>query len=292
MKSIFDQVVVVTGASSGIGRATVELTAERGARVVLAARSEQTLHDIARRIDASGERTLVVPCDVADQTQVREVADATIERFGRIDTWVNNAGLGLYGHLDENNPEDARRLFDVNFWGVVYGSLTALPHLRRSGGALINVGSEVSEAAMPVLGMYVASKHAVKGFTDCLRIEQEILDNADVAVTLIQPTAVDTPFPHHARNFMDREPSLPTPLIEPRKVAEAILDAAVRHTRDKKVGTKAFINTAIAKFSPRMGDKLAAKEAAKLRADERPQHPEGVLRQSCEQMAGASHEAS
>src|SRR4029079_11582679 len=105
--------------------------------------------------------------------------------------------------------EDNRRLFDTNFWGVVYGSLAALPHLKTNGGALLNVGSEVSEAVVPLQGMYSASKHAVKGFTDALRVEIEEIDGAPVSITLIQPTAVDTPFPQHARNYMANEPKLP-----------------------------------------------------------------------------------
>src|SRR5581483_10918741 len=131
----------------------------------------------------------------------------------------------LYGRLDEVSEEDSRRLFDINFWGVVNGSLAALPHLKTQGGALINLGSEVSDAYVPLLGMYTATKHAVKGFTDSLRVEIEEVDKAPISITLIQPTAVDTPFPQHARNYMDREPKLPSPKIAPEDVANAILDA-------------------------------------------------------------------
>jgi len=143
---------------------------------------------------AGGADVIAVACDVGSREQVEKVANAAIQKFGRIDTWVNDAGAAIYGRLDEVTEADNRRLFDTNFWGVVNGSLVALPHLRRQGGALINVGSEVSEAVVPLLGMYSASKHAVKGFTDGLRIEIETLDKAPVSITLIQPTAVDTPF--------------------------------------------------------------------------------------------------
>ena len=149
---------------------------------------------------------------------------------------MNDAGLAIYGRLDEVSDADSRRMFEVNFWGLVNGSLAALPHLKRQGGALINLGSEVSEAAVPLLGMYTASKHAVKGFTDALRLEVEEVDKAPVSITLIQPTAVDTPFPQHARNYQDQEPKLPTPMIDPQQVADAILEAAVTPTRSKKVG--------------------------------------------------------
>src|SRR6188472_3902570 len=126
-----------------------------------------------------------------------------MDRVARIDTWVNNAGVSIYGRLHEVSEADNRRLFDTNFWGVVNGSLVALPLLRREGGALINVGSEVSDAVVPLQGMYSASKHAVKGFTDALRVEVEGIDKAPVSITLIQPTAVDTPFPQRARNYTD-----------------------------------------------------------------------------------------
>jgi short-subunit dehydrogenase len=208
---------------------------------------------------------------------MQKVADAAIAQFGRIDTWVNNAGLAIYGRLDEVSDADNRRLFDINFWGVVNGSLVALPHLRKQGGALINVGSEVSEAAVPMLGMYVASKHAVKGFTDALRIELERLDEAPVTVTLIQPTAVDTPFDEHARNYMDREPNLPTPQLDPQDVADAILKAATKPTRDLRVGMMSKVNTFTAKNLPGIADRMAARQVENLQRDEPPRNPDGTL---------------
>src|SRR4051812_2995472 len=209
LKKLADQVIVVTGASSGIGLATAEAAAKQKAKLVLAARSAQALDEIARRLTAMGAEVVAVTCDVSDRKQVEQLAERAITQFGRIDTWINNAGQGLYGRLDEVTDDDSRRLFDINFWGVVNGSLAALPHLKKNGGALINLGSEVSEAYVPLLGMYTASKHAVKGFTDALRVEIENVDQAPVSITLIQPTAVDTPFPQHARNYMSQEPKLP-----------------------------------------------------------------------------------
>jgi len=168
--------------------------------------------------------------------------------------------------------------------------LVALPHLTQSGGgALINVGSEVSEAVVPLQGMYSASKHAVKGFTDALRVEIEELDKAPVSITLIQPTAVDTPFPEHARNYMDQEPKLPTPQIDPHKVAEAILKAATHPERDVKVGSMAKLNTATAKLAPSLGDKMAAKQADRQQYDVPPRDPEGTLYKAGE--AGQTHGA-
>jgi short-subunit dehydrogenase len=276
LKKLADQVIVITGASSGIGLATAEAAAKGGAKLVLAARSEKALQDIAGRLGASA---VAVTCDVSDRAQVERVAETALAKFGRIDTWVNNAGLGLYGRLDETTDADARRLFDVNYWGVVHGCTVALKHLKATGGALITVGSEVSESYVPLLGQYVASKHAVKGFVDTLRVEVEDVDKAPVSITLIQPSAVDTPFPQHARNYQPREPKLPDPMIDPAQVAAAILDAAETPTRDKRVGTGAKISTTMATLFPGMGDRMAAKQVDKQHYDEKPRHPEGALHQ-------------
>src|SRR5215213_3612048 len=244
LKPLDQQVIVITGASSGIGLATAKAAAERGAKVVLASRSEETLDHVVQEITAAGGQAVYVPCDVGVRQDVERVAQEAVSRFGRIDTWVNNAGVSIYGKLCEVAEEDFRKLFDTNFWGVVHGSLVALKHLKTSGGgAIINIGSEVSEAVVPLQGMYSASKHAVKGFNDALRVEVEEVDKLPISITLIQPTAVDTPFPQHARNYMDKEAKLPDPKDDPQDVADAILDAAVNPTRAKKVGALSKVNT-------------------------------------------------
>jgi len=289
LKPIEQQVIVITGASSGIGLATAKLAAQRGAKVVLAARSGQTTTGIAEEINRSGGEAIAVTCDVTDRAQVQDLASAAIARFGRIDTWVNDAGVSIYGRLEEVNEADSRRLFETNFWGVYHGSLAALPHLKVNGGALINLGSEVSEAVIPMQGMYSASKHAVKGFTDALRVEVEEIEKAPVAITLIQPTAIDTPFPQHAKNYMGREPKLPRPLDDPEDVAEAILNAATHPTRSKKVGALSKVDTMLAKIAPKLGDKLAAKQANRQQYDEVPRHPEGTLDQPGELVGAAGH---
>jgi short-subunit dehydrogenase len=233
LKPLSEQVIVITGASSGIGLATVEAAARERAKLVLVARSELTLKD--------------------------------------------NAGVSIYGRLDQIDLEDARRMFDVDFWGVAYGSLVALRHLRQSGGAIINIGSEVSEAAIPLQGFYVAAKHAVKGFTEVLRIEAQELDQAPVSITLVEPGATDTPFPENARNFMDSEPQLPTPQSDPADVAEAILKAATKPTRVVRVGASALMNTTMARLAPGLAEKMAAKQEAKQQRDEPPRNPQGTL---------------
>ena len=277
LKPVDRQVIVITGASSGIGLATARRAARMGAQLVLVARSGRTLAQIVQEINDSGGAAIAVVADVAERAQLQQAADMAIARFGRIDTWINNAGISIYGRLDEVSDADSRRLFDTNFWGVVNGSLVSLPHLRASGGALINVGSEVSDAVIPLQGMYSASKHAVKGFTDALRIELEELDNAPVSITLIQPTAVNTPYPEHARNYMANEPKLPTPQIDPADVAEAILDAAADGGRDVTVGAMAKLNVAVSRVAPRLGDKLSAMQADRQQRDTSPRNPAGAL---------------
>jgi short-subunit dehydrogenase len=277
LKPLDQQVMVITGASSGIGLATALTAAAGGAKLVLTGRSDETLDEVVQRINEEGGEAIAVVADVAERRQVDRVAEAAIERFGRIDTWVNNAGIAVYGRLDEVGEEDNRRLFDVNFWGVVNGSLAALPHLKRSGGALINIGSEVSDAYMPLLGMYSASKHAVKGFTDALRVEQVEVDGVEISITLVQPGATDTPFPQNAKNYMDREPKLPSPVQDPQKVADAILDAAVTPTRDVRVGALAKLNTTAAKVAPSLADKMSAMQANRQQRKEPPRDPDGAL---------------
>lgn len=278
LKPISEQVVVITGASSGIGLATALAAAARGASLALIARSRDTLEDVAATINLGGGDAIALVADVADRAALAEAAAATVKRFGGIDTWVNNAGVSIYGRIEDVSDADNRRLFETNFWGVVNGSLAALPHLRmRGGGALVNLGSEVSEAVVPLQGMYAASKHAVKGFTDALRIEVEQLDKAPIAIALIQPASVNTPYPQHARNYMDREPKLPTPLIEPERVAEAILGAASEGGRDVKVGAMAHADTAMSKLTPHLLDRLAARQAARQKRKRAPQQPGGAL---------------
>lgn len=277
LKPLDQQVIVITGASSGIGLATAESAAQQGAKLILASRSGKTLAEICQRINDAGGQAIYVVADVGDREQLERIAGVALQKFGRIDTWINDAGVSIYGRLDEVSEEDSRRLFDTNFWGVVNGSLIALPHLKRQGGALINVGSEVSDAVVPLQGMYSASKHAVKGFTDALRIEIEKLDEAPVSITLIQPTAVDTPYPQHARNYMMEEPKLPTPRIDPQQVADAILKAAVKPERDVKVGAGAVLDTALSKLAPGLADTMAAKQADRQQYHEPPRDPEGTL---------------
>jgi len=235
LKPVEEQVIVITGGSSGIGLATGIEAARRGARVVLAARHEQPLLEARERLAAVGGEAITVIADVGRRADVQRIASTAIQHYGGFDTWVNNAGWSVFGALDCVDDADHRRLFETNFWGTVNGSLEALAHLGRTGGALINIGSVASEVALPLQGMYSASKHAVKGFTDALRIEAQDRGLA-VSITLVKPSGIATPFVEHARNFTGREFQLPAPVYAPEEVANTILAAAERPIREITVG--------------------------------------------------------
>src|SRR5215218_9935555 len=269
LKPIKDQVIVITGASSGIGLATALEAARRGASVVLASRDEQDIKKAADQITAAGGRAIPVIADVGDQAAMESLAEQAIGAFGRIDTWVNNAGVSIYGRIEEVPIDDARRLFETNYWGVVYGTLAALPHLKQEGGALINVGSVLSETGYPLQGHYSASKHAVKGFTDSLRLELQH-EGAPVSVTLIQPAAIDTPYTEHGLNLMDVEPKHMPPVYAPDIVAEAILACAERPHRNLRVGGAAKMFTVMEKVAPGLADRQKMGAFQAQRADDLP----------------------
>ncbi|MFD1468361.1 SDR family oxidoreductase [Hymenobacter caeli] len=278
-KPLDQQIIVITGATSGIGLATARAAAKAGARLVLAARSKKDLRTVAQQLEATRAHVATVAADVARPEDVARIAEAARSHFGGFDTWVNNAGVGIFGRIEDGNPDDHHRLFETNFWGVVNGSLEALKHLKAHGGALINVGSVVSDVAVPLQGMYSASKHAVKGFTDALRVELEH-EKAPVTVTLIKPASINTPFNVNARNYTDHELQLPPPVYAPEEVALAILHAAVHPMRDIYVGGGGKVMSVANKYAPGVMDWISAKGIANQEESDKPaQHPEGGLQQ-------------
>lgn len=181
-----------------------------------------------------------------------------IGRHGGFDTWVNNAGVGAYAPLEEISDEDHERLFQTNYWGVVYGSTEALKHLKRRGGALINIGSIASDMPTPLLSAYAASKHAVKEFTNSLRLELQH-GNAPVSVTLVKPSGIDTPFGRHAMNYMDDASMVPPPTYHPDEVAKMVLRAAEVPTREITVGGAGVMQTTFFRLLPSIVDKVIEK---------------------------------
>ena len=274
LKRLDDQIIVITGASSGIGLATARMAARRGARVVLVARGAGALGRALARVREDGGAGITVEADVGIPEDMVRVADRAREEFGRFDTWVNGAAAAIYGRLDEIPLEDKRKLFDTNFWGVVHGARAALPELRRRGGALINIGSMLSDVAIPLQGVYSASKHAVKAYTATLRMELE-KEEAPVSVTLVKPGAIDTPYYEHARNFMQQAPAPPPPVYAPEAVARAILTCAERPVREIVVGGAARAMIAGAGIAPHLSERVMERTMFDLQQSDRPSRHTG-----------------
>lgn len=258
LKPLHRQTLVITGASSGIGMATARAAARHGAKLVLSSRNDEVLANLESEINGHGGEAIHVVADVGKREEVERIAQAAFERFGGFDTWVNDAGVDIIGKLEEVSEEDHRRLMETNFWGVVNGSLVAVKHLKANGGALINIGSVESDFSIPLQGMYSASKHAVKGFTDALRIELQDA-NAPVSVTLIKPWAMGTPLREHIKNYFEREATLPPPVYDPEEAALAILHAATHRRRDIYVGGASRFTSAMSGPLPRLSDWITRK---------------------------------
>ena len=225
---------------------------------MLAARSERALGQLVEEITAAGGSAVAVTADVAVEADSAKIAAATQQAFGGFDTWINNAGTGIYGRVEEVSIADMRRLFDVNFWGIVYGSREAARHLKQSGGAIINLGSEVSERAVPLQGVYSATKHAIKGFTEALRMELEE-EGAPISVTLIKPAQINTPFTTNAKNYLASEPHHVPAVYAAEVVASAILRSAIKPVRSVYVGGGGALMATLGHFAPGLTDRLMEK---------------------------------
>lgn len=271
LKPLAEQTIVITGATSGIGLATARKAAARGANLVLAARNEEALQKLCNDLSSTGV-AVGVRVDVGKEEDLAQVRDAALKQFGGFDTWINNAGVSIYGNLVDISLEDQRRLFDTNFWGVVHGCRLAAEHLSKRGGAIINLGSVASDRAIPVQGIYSASKHAVKGYTDALRVELEA-SGAPVSVTLIKPAAIDTPYVKHAKNYLDVEPRNIPPYYAPDVVADAILDAAEHPRRDVFVGGASAAMSIMGRSAQRTTDRVMEHMAIRSQRTNEPARP-------------------
>lgn len=249
-----DQVVVITGASSGIGRETALTMARQGARVVLASRNREALEDLAAEIRRAGGQAIAVPTDVTDPEAVTRLAERAVEQFGRIDTWVNNAGVALYARFEEASLDEMHAVMDVHYWGTVHGFQAALPRMIESGGGtIICVGSVLSDAAVPLQSAYVAAKHAIKGLTASIR--QELLHSGlPIQVCLIKPASINTPLFEHARTHLGVEPKGIPPLYDPALVARAIARCAVKAQRELLVGGSGELFSGLEHLAPRLLD--------------------------------------
>ena len=260
-----EQVIVVTGASSGIGLATAKLAPKRGARVVLSAWDEPALREAAEQIRAEGGEAIHVVADVTELEAMQRLARTAIETYGRIDTWISNAGVHTFGEVMETSDDDMRRVLDVNYWGTVHSAQVAVPHLAAArdgrGGTLLVMGSVLSSRAVPLQGIYTASKHAVKGFTDALRVELES-QGVPVVVTLIMPAAIHTPIEEHSKNVMEERSKLVQPLYDVEVAARAIVQAAEQPRRQVVIGGLGHVATLGERFAPRAMDACTSERRA------------------------------
>lgn len=233
-RPLAEQVVVITGASTGIGRLTASHLAERGTKVAMIARREQALVDLEREIRDGGGEAMACPADVTDADAIFAIADRVVERWGRIDTWVNGAAVFVQGRADEVTPEEFRRVLDVNLLGYVIGTQAALRHMKRQGaGTIIQISSVLARRGVPYTSPYSAAKAAIDGFSEALRAE---LWGSGIEVAILYPPTVDTPVYQHALAKWGTVPKPPPPVEDPIHAAKAIAELAERPRRNKTFG--------------------------------------------------------
>ncbi|MBN9163345.1 MAG: hypothetical protein BGO98_17145 [Myxococcales bacterium 68-20] len=254
MNKLEGAVVVLTGASSGIGRVTARMFARRQAKLVLAARSPEALQEVARRCIELGGETIAVPTDVRDESQVLALRDAAIARFGRIDIWVNDAASYLLGNLEEVPSELVRGLMETNVLGTFHGAKAAVTQFRKQGhGTLISIGSIAGTAPYAKASAYCASKHAVHAMNAALRQE---LVGTNIEACIVAPASIDTPLFDHAANYTGVEMRVMPPIYSPGRVARAILRCAERPRRLVFVGGAPLLTTLLHLLLPRVYERL------------------------------------
>lgn len=264
LKPIADQVVVVVGASSGIGRETALRFANQGAKVVVSARSESGLLSLAEEIRRMGRDATAVVADVSVFDQVQAIAEQAIAAYGRIDTWVHAAATSVFATFEQLTPEEFKRVIDVNLMGQVYGAMVALPHLKREGkGALIHISSMEGRRALPLQSAYSSSKHGIEGFLESLRVELQH-EGVPISITSIKPSVINTPFYNKGKTKLGVKPTGIPPYYEPSLVAEAILHVAEHPTRDFIVGDVGRVLDVLQRVSPGLVDSLLVAAAFPL----------------------------
>lgn len=258
LKPVQDQVVVVFGASSGIGRQAALDFASRGARVVVAARGEAGLQSLVEEISENGGQAFYVVADAANYEQVENVARECVRRYGRMDTWVHAAGVIQFARFEDTTPEEFRQIIEVNLLGQIYGARVALPHLKQRGGALIHLSSVEAIRSAPLQSAYGASKHGISGFLESLRAEL-IHEEVPVSVTEIMPAVINTPIWETGRNKTGKTIHGPLPpAYHPKVVSDAILFAAENPVRDMVAGAVGLLIRYSERVSPTLADHVTS----------------------------------
>ena len=270
------EVVVVTGASAGVGRATVREFAKRGAWIGLLARGSDGLEGAKREIEASGGRALALLTDVAEPEQVEAAADAVEREFGPIDIWVNNAMVSVFSPVKLMLADEYKRVTDVTYLGYVYGTLAALRRmLPRDRGVIVQVGSALTKRSIPLQSAYCAAKHAIEGFTESLRTEL-LHDRSKVRVTTVQMPALNTPQFDWVRSRLPCEPQPVPPIFQPEVAARAIVWAAHHRRRQLYVGFPTVKAIAIERINPNIADHYLAREGYRSQQTSEPARPDRV----------------
>jgi short-subunit dehydrogenase len=266
---IRDAVVVITGASSGIGKAAALKLARGGAAVVLAARSATQLESLASQCEALGGSALAVTVDVTDEGQVRHLASRAQETFGRIDVWVNNAAVTLFGRLEEAPYDACRRVIETNLLGCVHGARAAMSVFREQGrGVLVNVSSVAGKVGQPYTSLYCTTKFGIVGLSESLRMETR--DAPGIHVCTVLPASIDTPLFQHGANFTGRAPKPMDPVYDVERVADAIVELAQHPKREVYVGGAGAVLSFLRRLAPRLLEKKMAQQVEQEHFQDRP----------------------
>lgn len=263
-KNLNGRVIVITGASSGFGKGSALRFAQLGATVVLAARRDTLLDDVARECEAAGATASAVQTDVSSQADVMKLAETAIGEYGAIDVWVNNAGAGAVGRFEDIPLEDHVKVIETDLLGTLYGSYFAMEQFRRQGsGILINVASVIGKVPAPYFSSYAAAKHGVVGLSASIRQELSEDKIETIRVCTVMPTTFDTPFFEHAAQYTGHEASPIPPTYDPKEVVDTIVRLASDPEDEVSVGTAAKVSTFAHQFFPGVVEKMMARQTRK-----------------------------
>ncbi len=277
MKELRNRIVVITGASSGFGKGVAEKFARSGANLVLAARRKGLIEKLVRDCEKRGVRALAIETDVSQREQVEALAEEAVRAFGRIDVWINNAGVATYGRFDEVPIEEHEQVIKTNLLGCLYGSHEALQQFRRHGrGTLINVGSFAGVSTAPYFASYCASKFGVRGLGKSLRQELEVNHERGIHVCTIMPTSMDTPFFQHAANHTGKPVRPIPPVYDPQETIDAIYNAALHPVSEVVVGNRGKVGEVVSRLSPRLMEQQMAQRSHKAHTDQTESAPEST----------------